>query len=85
MVNSAPAARLLDMACTFGDQLLRSYRHAVSAARLSDSTPKKHALADVALMALLTHEKECRACQRTGSQPAPSGGFLPIFSVSLQS
>ncbi len=73
------------MACTFGDQLLRSYRLAVSAARLSDSTPKKHALADVALMSLLTHEKECRSCQRTESQAAPSGGFLPFFSIGLQS
>ena len=85
MVNSAPTARLLGMACTFGDQLLRSYRLAVSAARLSDSTPKKHALADVALMSLLTHEKECRSCQRTGSQAAPSSGVLPFFSIGLQS
>ena len=73
------------MACTFGDQLLRSYHHAVSDARLSNSTPKKHALADVALMALLTHQSECRACLPAGSQPAPSPRLLPFFSIALQS
>ncbi len=51
------------MACTFGDQLLASYSRAVSAARVSGSTLRNQALADVALMALLTHEKECRSCR----------------------
>ena len=52
------------MACTFGTHLLLSYSQAVAAARLPTSTPRKHAQADVALMALLTHEQECRACQQ---------------------
>ena len=57
------------MACPFGDQLVTSYHHAVAAARLSGSTLKHQALADVALMALLTHEQECRSCRVNASEP----------------
>ena len=64
------------MACTFGTHLLLSYARSVAAARLHSSTPRNHALADVALMALLTHEQECRPCQQQAPaltpQPTPT-------------
>ena len=60
-------ARII-MACSFGIHLLHAYSQSVIDARLPSSTPRKQAQADVALMALLTHEKECRACR----QQAPS-------------
>ena len=65
------------MACTFGTQLLLSYAQSVVAARLACSTPRKHAQADVALMALLTHEQECRACRQQAPNLAPRPALHP--------
>ena len=69
------------MPCAFGNQLLTSYNEAVHLARVARSTPKKQALADVALMAYATHQRECSACGSLSVPVRTLPGILRQFSL----